>query len=201
MMRFTMVVTTLALGSAHSLQAQGMFVPNAPLTAPQQAALDAIRDTRDSVVAAAGLLAALQRDMERKTPAALEGQARAIVAQCEAAERQRVASRRNLAAQAFDDPTMAKGQQGMLASMDRLKDPLAKCRATYAPLGAAGKGEEMRGYGVHRSRPIVAGLSEFERNVVALSKELRLPVREVLRAGPGPLGAPAPVKAAPRAPA
>jgi hypothetical protein len=197
MTRSIILAAALATGVVPAARAQGMVVPNTPLTREQQAALDAIRDVRDSVVAASSLLAGLQRDMDRKPAPTLEEQARRITAQCSAAERQRVVSRKALAAQKFPDQGMRNGQKAMLTSMDQLKAPLGKCNTTYAPLGAAGKGEEMRDYGVSRSRPIVAGFSDFERTVVANAKQLKLPVREVLRAGPSPIDAPASVRPGP----
>lgn len=193
MTRSIAIALTLVLGTAATAAAQGMVVPNAPLTAEQTAALNAIRDARDSVVLASSLLASLQRDLKSRPAASLEDLARRIDTQCGAAERQRRASRKQLAAQQFTEPTMLRGQKRMLASMDELKKPLTACRSTWAPLGAAGKGEEVRGYGISRSRSIVLGLNTFEQSVVAPSKDLKLPVREVLRAGPSPIEAPAPV--------
>lgn len=186
----SLVLSLAFLATSTPLWAQAAVVPKAVLTAQQQAALTAIRDVRDSVVVTSSLLAALQRDLAQKPAPTLETQARRITAQCEATERQRVSSRKLLAAQKFPDKTMLQGQKNMLASMDRLQKPLATCGTVWSPLSHEGKGEEVRGYGISRSKPIVAGLNAFERSVVDVSKDLQLPVREVLRAGPSPADLP-----------
>lgn len=187
------VLGVVAAAPAVGQQASQMIVPHTPPTAAQDAALNAIRDVRDSVVAANALLAGLQRDLAQQPAASLEEQARRIAAQCTAAERQRVDSRKRLAEQTFPEKGMQDGQRGMLASMDQLKKPLATCRTTWEPMGKPGKGEEVRGYGVSRSRPIVNGFNDFERKVLSQSKKMKLDPRAVVRAGPSPADAPAPI--------
>ena len=194
MTRIYALASLLLVAAAPSARAQ-VVVPTT-LTVEQQAALEAIRDLRDSVTVAKSLLAGLQRDIDQKPGSALEEQARRIAAQCSVAERQRVNSRASLAAQVFPGADATTGQKKMIASMDRLKKPLATCGTTYLPLSKPGKGEEMRGYGVSRSKPVVAGFSDFEKTVVSLAKQMKLPVRDVLRAGPSPV--PGQIQAAPK---
>jgi hypothetical protein len=170
------------------------------LTPAQQGALEAVGTLRDSVVAAGGALAALRRDMDTKTAGALEGQARLITERCDAAERQRATSIKQLKAQSFPEAGMTQGQQSMLSSMEKLKTPLARCRKTFKPLGEQGKGEEVRGYGISRSAPVVNGFDAFERTVLPSAKQMRLPVRAVLRAGPSPADVPPPFPTRPMAP-
>lgn len=189
MMR-SLLLSLAFLAPAAPLWAQAAVVPKTALTAQQQAALTAIRDLRDSVLVTSSLLASLQRDLAQKPGPSLEALAGHITIQCEASERQRVSSRKLLASQAFTDKVMLQGQKNMLASMDQLQKPLATCGAVWSPLAQSGKGEEVRGYGISRSKPIVAGLNAFERSVVDVSKDLQLPVREVLRAGPSPADVP-----------
>jgi hypothetical protein len=195
MTRIYALAGLLLVAGTQAARGQGVTVPTT-LTGEQQAALEAIRDLRDSVVAANSLLAGLTRDINQKPASALEEQARRIAAQCSVAERQRVSSRTKLAAQRFPGADATSGQKRMIANMDRLKQPLAACGTTYLPLSKPGKGEEMRGYGISRSKPVVAGFTDFEKSVVALSKEMQLPVRDVLRAGPSPV--PGQIQAAPQ---
>ncbi len=186
----SLVLSLALLAPAVPLWAQAAVVPKSALTAQQQAALTAIRDLRDSVVVTSSLLASLQRDLAQKPAPSLEALAGRITSQCEASERQRVSSRKLLASQKFTDKVMLQGQKNMLASMDQLQKPLATCGAVWRPLSQSGQGEEVRGYGISRSKPVVAGLNAFERSVVDVSKDLQLPVRAVLRAGASPADLP-----------
>lgn len=195
MMRTYALAGLFLVAGTHAARGQGVVVPTT-LNNEQQAALEAIRDLRDSVVLANSLLAGLTRDINQKPASALEEQARRIAAQCSVAERQRVNSRTKLAAQKFSGADATSGQKRMIANMDRLKQPLAECNTTYLPLSKPGKGEEMRGYGISRSKPVVAGFTDFEKSVVALAKEMQLPVRDVLRAGPSPV--PGQIQSAPK---
>lgn len=187
MKRMIVLVGGLTLLGAQGALGQGMVVNNQPLNPAQEQALDAVGTLRDSVVAAGGALAALRQDMDQKPANALEAQARLIADRCEAAERQRVVSAKQLRAQSFSEAEMSKGQQAMLSSMDKLKAPLTTCRTTYTPLSAPGKGEEVRGYGISRSKPVISGFDAFERTVVPAAKQMGIPVRSVLRAGPSPV--------------
>lgn len=200
--RITLTVCSLLVLSA-SASAQGQYVkPTRPPTPAQQAAVDAIGILRDSVTAAGSAIAFLNRDLASRPAPALEQQAALIADRCAAAERQRDTSLALLKAQEFPDTIAQKGQRRMLASMSQLKAPLKQCIDTYRPLASAGKGEEVRGYGVTRGKPIVKGLNAFEHSVLNASKDMGLPVRQVIRAGPSPLDLPPPeaVRPAPASP-
>lgn len=198
-MKLAPIILMLSLPASSALAQSQLVVPNRPLTPVQVASIEAIGSLNDSVSAAAGAIAALQRDLGTKTPDVLVGQARTVQDRCAATELQRVRSIDSLKAQRFTTDSEKTGQRDMLASMKALKKPLDKCAAVFGPLSVAGKGEEVRAYAISRAKPVVKGLNDFNRTVVALSKKMKLPVRNVLRAGPSPTDLPPPqVQQAPR---
>lgn len=185
-MKYHAFILTLFLPASSAFGQAQMVVPNRPLTPVQAASVEAIGSLNDSVNAAGGAIAALQRDLEQKTPGVLESQARLVRDRCAATEVQRVRSIDTLKAQVFVTETEKRGQRDMLASMTKLKASLDKCESVFGPLAEQGKGEEVRDYAISRSKPVVKGFKEFNRTVVDLSKKMSLPVRPVLRAGPPP---------------
>lgn len=185
-MKYRALILTLVLPASSAFAQSQMVVPNKPLTPVQLSSIDAIGSLNDSVNAASAAIATLQRDLDTKKPDMLEAQARAVRDRCAATEGQRLRSIDSLKAQSFTTDAEKGGQRDMLASMKTLKTPLDKCASVFGPLSAAGKGEEVRGYAISRSKPVVKGFADFGNKVVALSKKMGLPVRAVLRAGPGP---------------
>ncbi len=197
-MKYAAFVLTLILPASTAF-AQQMVVPSRPLTPLQVSSIEAIGSLNDSVNAAGAAIAALQRDLEKKTGQVLEAQARQVRDRCAATELQRLRSIDSLKAQTFTTDGAKGGQRDMLASMKKLKKPLDTCASVFNPLSEAGQGERVRGYAISQSKPVVKGFNEFNRTVVDLSKKMGLPVRAVLRAGPAPTDLPPPQQQRPPA--
>ena len=73
-MKYAAFVLTLILPASTAF-AQQMVVPSRPLTPLQVSSIEAIGSLNDSVNAAGAAIAALQRDLEKKTAQVLEAQA------------------------------------------------------------------------------------------------------------------------------
>jgi hypothetical protein len=142
---------------------------------------------RDSVSAAQGALANLERDYQKASAANLEGRAANITRRCAGALRTLPTARHLLATAELTTPEHERGRDDMLKSMDRTKPVLDDCRRTFEPLSQQGKGEEVRGYGNQRAKPITKGLSQFEGSVPPFSRALGLDLHTVLRAGKSPV--------------
>ena len=107
---------------------------------------------------------------------------------CDAAERQRTQSIKQLSAAPLTTPGELKAQKDMLKEMDKLKKSLDQCLATYQPLAQRGKGQEVRDYGPSRAKPILAGFQQFDQSLKPFSKAMKIQFRPMLNsAGKSPL--------------
>lgn len=183
------VLAALVLAGVAPCAAQQAIVRSGaqPLSPEQAQAQKGIMLLRDSVLAAESALRRLQRDYEKAAPRTLEGWAGQVAERCAAAERTAPVARQLVGGASFIPSEMARGQKDMVASIDRTRSALADCHSTFKPLSAAGKGEEVRAYGNRRAEPTLKQLAKFDESVHKAVQALDLDVREVLKAGKGPL--------------
>jgi hypothetical protein len=183
----TSLVMALALAGAAPAAAQYVS-KKAPLTLGQQQSQRAVMLFRDSLVAAQGALAALERDYEKASAALLESRAATIADRCAAAARTLPVARQLLVGAELQGPEQDRGRRDMLAALDRTRPVLGDCEKTYRPMGARGRGEEVRAYGNMRAKPIKKELSRFDQSVYSFARAMGLEVRDLVRAGPAPVG-------------
>jgi hypothetical protein len=188
-MKLHAVLFALALAGAAPAAAQQPIMKSGPkVLSPDQAqAQQGIILLRDSVVAAKMALAQLQRDYAAAGDRTLEGWAGQIVSSCGAAERTAPVARQLVAAGSFVPAQMERGQRDMLAAIDRTRATLAECRDTFSPLAQPGKGEQIRGYGNATAKPLIKKLDKFDQAVHNAVRALELDIREVTKAGKGPV--------------
>lgn len=186
-MNRTLLLVTLALAGASPLAGQQMVTKQAKLSAGQDQAQRAVMLFRDSVVAAQAALSNLERDYQKASPANLESRAATIARRCSGALRTLPTARHLLATAEATTPEQERGRDDMLKAMDRTKPVLGDCQRAFEPLGQQGKGEEVRGYGNQRAKPIKKGLSQFEGSVPPFSRAMGLDLHTVLRAGKSPV--------------
>ena len=187
------------LGTAQ-LHAQSQPMPQQPagaalpqvykpeqLTPVQLQARNAVSTLRDSVAAAGGALSRLGADGSTTSLQVLESRASTIVDRCDAAERQRLASHKQLSSAPLTASGELKAQKDMLKEMDKLKKSIDQCTKTYTPLAQRGKGQEVRDYGASRAKPILKGFQEFDQSLKPFSKAMNIQFRPLLNAGKSPL--------------
>jgi hypothetical protein len=183
----TSLVMALALAGATPAAAQYVSKKQ-PLTLGQEQSQRAVILFRDSLVAAQASLAALERDYEKASAAALESRATTIAERCAAAARTLPVARQLLVSAELQGPEQDRARRDMLTALDRTKPTLGTCETTYRPLGAPGHGEEVRSYGNLRAKPIKKELTKFEQSVYSFARGMGLEVRDIVRAGPAPVG-------------
>ncbi len=157
------------------------------LTPVQLQARNSVSTLRDSVAAAGGALSHLAADVQTTSLSVLESRASTIVDRCGAAERQRVASEKQLSTAPLAAPGEIKAQKDMLKEMGKLKKSLDLCTKTYTPMAQPGKGQEVRDYGPSRAKPIMKGLQAFDQSLKPFAKAMNIQFRPLLNAGKSPL--------------
>ena len=201
MMRALITAGVLAILWTPSLRAQApapppgnsgaglpqVYMPE-QLNPVQKQARDAVALLRDSVSAAGGALAGLSADAPSTSLQVMESRAATVVDRCEAAERQRTQSVKDLSTAPLTTPGELKAQKDMLKQMDKLKKPLDQCLTTYQPLAQRGKGQEIRDYGPARAKPIIAGFQQFDQSLKAFATAMKIQFRPMITsAGKSPL--------------
>lgn len=200
MTRALIAAGLLAFLGTTRLQGQSQPLPQQPagaalpqvykpeqLTPVQLQARNAVSTLRDSVAAAGGALSHLSADVQTTSPEVLESRASTIVDRCAAAERQRIASEKQLSTAALTTQGELKAQSDMLKEMGKLKKSLDLCTRTYTPLASHGKGQEVRDYGPSRAQPIITGFQAFDQSLKPFSKAMNIQFRPMLNAGKSPL--------------
>ncbi len=175
MIRTASLLTALALAGAAPLAAQQVLQP-------RTAAADPVRDTirrdlltvRDSASRVDAAIARLPIELRNTSAAVLESRARQLAAACAATGRTVPGVRAHLAAAAVPAAQARAWRDSVLASLDRLGPVLSECDRTFAAMGVSGKGEEVRGYGWSRSRPVDRALRSYERAALRLAAALQI---------------------------
>jgi len=201
MMRALITAGVLAMLWTPSLRAQATVQPppNSGAGLPQvympeqlgpvqKQARDAVSLLRDSVAAAGGALAGLSADAPTTSLQVLESRAATVVDRCNAAERQRTQSVKELSTAQLTETGELKAQKDMLKEMNRLKKPLDQCLTTFQPLSQRGKGQEMRDYGPSRAKPILSGFQQFDQSIKPFATAMKIQFRPIINsAGKSPL--------------
>ena len=187
-MRPYRLAIALVLAGVAPCAAQQRVMPAKKVLSPaQEQAQKGIMLLRDSVVAAQGALQQLERDYQQAAPRTLESWARRVADRCAAAQRTVPVARALVSAGEFVQREMVKGQKDMLTAIDRTVSPLKDCEATFGPLAAQGKGEEVRAYGNSRAKPLRKEFEKFDRAVQQAAQALDLDIRTLTHAGKAPV--------------
>lgn len=187
-MKMHHLVLALVVATAAPGVAQQSVMPAQKVLSPaQEQAQKGIMLLRDSVLGAQSALQQLERDYQQAAPRTLESWARRIADRCAAAQRTVPVSRALVSAGEFVQREMVQGQKDMVAAIDRTVSPLTDCVATFAPLAAQGKGEEVRAYGNSRAAPLRKQLEKYNRAVKEAARSLDLDIRTLTNAGKAPV--------------
>jgi len=168
---------TAALVLAPAARAQAVVGPEKPLDATRAKVRGSLVVLRDSLLAVSVAAARLQRDYERTSTAALESRAQALQQACASAERALPATRAAIAGLASSNKGQKQSQRVTLKALDQLKPELSKCAQQFGEMSA--KGEEVRGYGVRRSEPVVKAVQEYDARSVEFAQSHDIPFRPV----------------------
>ena len=186
MKRFVLT-TLLAIAAAPALDAQAALVlPEQPLDSNRAAARDAIYVLRDSLQTVIAAIARLERDFRSTSVQSLTSRARELHGSCAAAERNVAPVRKVVGATATASKLQRREQVHLDAALGSLAGVLETCRTEFERLGTRGNGEEVRGYGNRRARPVRAEIMRYESAADGFFRALEIPNRP-LGARPDPL--------------
>lgn len=162
-MKRTLLLCSLLSLAAPALAAQAVVTPAAPLDAARARVRDAMLMLRDSLMTVNGATARLQRDYRQTSGAVLTGRAREIANACARSVRNIGPTREVVAAAQATNPVPVRRREELVRSLDSLSTRLGRCATEFGAMAAPGKSEEVRGYGVRRSEPVLRALDEYER--------------------------------------
>lgn len=162
-MNRTLLVLSLFVAAPVAAGAQAVVMPTAPLDAARTHVRDAMLLLRDSLMTVNGAAAALHRDFRQTSGAVLTTRAREVSAACARSVRTIGPTREAVAAAQATNPVPVKTRDALVRSLDSLSIELNHCVSEFGAMAAPGKAEEVRGYGIRRSEPILKALSDYDR--------------------------------------
>jgi hypothetical protein len=185
-MKRTFLCLSLLAAAPLTLQAQAVVMPSAPLDAARTRVRDAMLVLRDSLMTINGSAARLQRDFRQTSASLLTARAREVSSACARSVRTIGPTKEVVAAAQATNPVPVRTRDALVRSLDSLSGELSRCVTEFGAMAAPGKGEEVRGYGIRRSEPILKALDGYERAAEAFFATWGIEVRP-LGARPSPL--------------
>lgn len=185
-MNRTLLVLSLFVAAPLAAEAQAVVMPAAPLDAARTHVRDAMLLLRDSLMTINGATAALHRDFRRTSGAVLTARAREVSGACARSVRTIAPTREAVAGAQATNPVPVGTRDALVRSLDSLRVELDHCVSEFTAMAAPGKAEEVRGYGIRRSEPVLKALGEYDRAANAFFATWGIEVRP-LGARPVPL--------------
>lgn len=185
-MKRTLFLLALMTAAPLALDAQGIVIPSSRLDGSRVRARDALLVLRDSLMTISGAAASLQRDFRRTSGAVLSARARELSSACARSARTIGPTRQAVAAAQATNPGPARSRDALVRSLDSLNTELGRCATEFRAMSAPDKAEEVRGYGIRRSEPILKALGDYDRATAAFFVSWGIDVRP-LGAHPDPL--------------
>ena len=185
-MKRTLLLLSLLGAAPLSLGAQAVVMPTAPLDAARTRVRDAMLVLRDSLMTINGAAARLQRDFRQTSGSVLTARAREVSGACARSVRTIGPTKDVVAAAQATNPVPVRSRDALVRSLDSLSSQLSRCATEFGAMAAPGKAEEVRGYGIRRSEPILKALDDYDRAADAFFATWGIEVRP-LGARPSPL--------------
>ena len=172
------LLTFCLLAPAASLEAQAtMVLPDKPLPPELARVQDAAYVLRDTLFAVTSAAARLNRDFQQTSGASLVSRAREINLACAAVTRNIDTPRKVLGETAAGTRLQERERKRLLGAFDELAGAAAACESRFEALAAAGKGEEVRGYGNRDARTMVDEIRKYESALDAYFRAMNIPNR------------------------
>jgi hypothetical protein len=149
--------------SLHTLAAQTVVRPDAPLDSARIAVRDALLVLRDSLITIDGAAARLQRDYRAASGASLLSRARVMKDACARSVRTIPPTRDAVLAASVSGAQRVKRRHELVSALDRLKAALGRCETEFAALSRPDQAEQVRGYGNDRAVRVLGGLRRYEK--------------------------------------
>jgi hypothetical protein len=173
-------LAAVAMLASERLPAQMIVEREQPLDSARVVLRDAVLGIRDSLRTIEAAAARLQRDYRQASPSALELRARVMFEACERTSRA-LPTARAAVATTKPDSTGQRRQREMLEALSMLRGALTRCEREFGAMSKAGRGEEVRGYGNHRTIQILTAIRAYvpkaSTYLAAMGIKVRLPAR------------------------
>jgi hypothetical protein len=185
-MKRTLILLSVLSALPLTLSAQAVVMPTAPLDAARTRVRDAMLVLRDSLMTINGATARLQRDFRQTSAAVLTTRAREVSNACARAVRTIGPTKQVVAAARATNPVPVRSRNALVSSLDSLNGQLSRCATEFGGMAEPGRAEEVRGYGIRRSEPVLKALDDYDRTAEAFFATWGIEVRP-LGARPSPL--------------
>ena len=162
-MKRTLLLLSLMTAAPLALDAQGVVMPSGRLDGARTRVRDAMLVLRDSLMTINGAAASLQRDFRRTSGEVLTARARELSNACARSARTLGPTKQVVAAAEATNPGPVRSRNALVRSLDSLNTELGRCVTEFGAMAAPGKAEEVRGYGIRRSEPILRALGDYDR--------------------------------------
>jgi hypothetical protein len=185
-MKRTLLLLSLITAAPLALDAQGVLMPSSRLDGARTRVRDAMLVLRDSLITINSAAASLQHDFRQTSGAVLSARARELSNACARSVRTIGPTRQVVASAAATSPGRVRSRDALVRSLDSLNTELSRCVTEFSAMAAPDRAEEVRGYAIRRSEPVLKALGDYDRACSAFFVAWGIEVRP-LGAHPDPL--------------